>query len=359
MKKKFIILLAIICVFGFVSSFAETENITNRLDFNDFDLGSVEAECYNDFWQIFWPSDNVSAIIKEGDNKVFELKKYSQISYTEPLMGPYTYSLRFKGTSLGDRVGLFVRAAEEFFLIRNKSGHGEFFETDNASNVGIGATGICIYPFVGERTIRVFVKAYDENENSFIANHTVDIDCSEAFGDKTVLDYANYKFEDTGSEIKLYINDTHVLTVDFSEETNLYSELLTNSLSPSGTEYYKSVTVKNQKGEELLKVDNTLVCAEYSRVGVGARNIDGYYLDHLEVSYEAEVKPTAEPTEVPEETESPTEVPKTSTPNNTPNKTSAPEKDGSNNTIIIVAIAVTAVVVLATVILVIAKRKKG
>jgi hypothetical protein len=364
MRKILLSLIALVCVFGFVVSSTETETITDKLEFDEFEPGFVDADFYGDYWQIFWPTNNPqSKVIEEGGKRIFELAEYSQFACVESIMDPYTFSAKLKGTSTSDRLGLFVRASEEYFLIRNKSGQGEYFEADNADTAGIGSTGICIYPFAGETSIRLFVKAYDEEAKNYIKNYTVDIDVSEAYGDKTILtDYAVFRFEDNGSDVKLYVNDKFVMTAEFSEETNFYPDFLMNNQSPSEAEYYSAVTIKNASGEEILKAEDTLVCAEYSRMGVGARNIKKAYLEYLELVYEAEIKKTPEPTEKPEETEKPNDNPSTSSPVQTkaPDKKQDENNDKDSSTLIItIAVSVTIAAVIATAIVVVLKKKKG
>lgn len=366
MKKLILLLITLLCVFGMMISVAEEKTVTDRFEFKDFAPGSVDADYYGDYWHIFWPTKNPqSKIIEEGGKRVFELAEYAQFACVESITDPYTFTVKLKGGSIGDRIGLFVRSSEEYLLLRNNSGQGEYFESDNASTVGIGGTGICIYPVVGEKSIRVFVKSYNEEEKNYVKNYTVDIDVSEAYGDKTILsDYAVFKFEDNKSELKLYINDKLVLTAVFSQETNQYPDLLLNNMSTSDAEYYKTVTIKNASGQEILKAEDTLVCAEYSRMGLGARNIKKAYLEYMELSYTEEVKATPEPTQEPGETEKPNETPTATTP--APTQTKTPEKTtdvkdnkDSDSIVIYAVVGVTLAVVVATAIVVILKKKKG
>ncbi len=262
----------------------------STLAFDSLAAGALAKGTY-DNWYIEWPSTNKSLVESSNGMTYLKVEGYFQSVFNYMLTDEYKFSMDMLGTDLNQNLGLFVRSSREKFL-SNSAGapHQDYFEADGDG--GIGSTGIYLKPLNGSNIVRIAVKAYDASKTKKITQKFVDIDISSLMGSDTLLTaITNFRFEDNGYVIKVFVKDTLIATIELSTETITYPEFKTIKNKFSIDKYVKTVTIKSAAGDTLLTVGDTLVSADYSIIGVGARNIKPTYIDNLSAEITLDVLP--------------------------------------------------------------------
>lgn len=263
----------------------------HKLTFDELALGTLARGRYSN-WYIEWPSTNYSGVSLHDGTKALEVKGYFQSVFAYPVRRKYSVGVSMISKIDSSNTGLFIRSSNDRILTHSDNApHAEYFEADKAGS--IAGTGLFLKPLHGKNIIQIVVKQYNEEAASKVQSQAVSLDIADILGDNDqTTSVANYRFEDDGSIINAYVNDTLVVIIELSKETITYPRLnQAKNFGPSRDSYVKSVTIKSPDGNVLKTVNNTMVCAEYSVMGVASRSHSSshpYYIYELDVEMELE-----------------------------------------------------------------------
>ncbi len=320
-----------------------------------------------------------------------EMTKYagffSDIDFSyDYLNGAYKYELDYGYTSNNPAMaGIFVRMTDpKGYTITNPKNAGtqqafdtyewDWYKENGGKATGIasiGGSGIKVSVDNAASSISISIKTREE-DGLYVFSRGVSIAFPEGFN-KGGLN--RYRFEDDGkTAVTMYINDALFCTVEYGGEPGTYPD---GDEQDSDIMYYKTATVKDAAGTELLTLDNARISADYSCIGMGNRGDVTTQFDNITVTYlqkkkaaptEAPATPTEKPTEKAQDataeategasaTEA-TSAPATSGTNDKDNENTEEKKSGGNYTWLFIVCGVVAVAAIAVIVISSLKKKK-
>ncbi len=305
-KKCLITLLAAVslCLSGLVFPTSAEEMVTVfEENFDEYaDDVNATATSIGEFFKTEANSIGDSYIrVKEDDKGNLFLKShvFTQVYSKEGIKGAYIFSLSSAEMQGGHQTGVFIRAPQ------NKSAYYEGDNGDPAYGNSTGLSGIWVYASYDK--IDVNIKSFTSQTSGHVQNnyHSFDMPEGSHCGNGSSL---NLRFEDIGTSVSIYADNTLICTLNFGEQGQGYAQLeITENC-------FKTVTMLDANGQELMTVQDTLVMADSSIIGWATR-VAEMSVDNVKVEVTQSEAPTETPTEAPTEppteaqTEAPTETP--------------------------------------------------
>lgn len=208
---------------------------------------------------------------------------FTQVYLQEPLKGPYTFSVSSPGMQGGHQAGFFLRAP---------ASAGAYYEGDAGDPerpTSCGFSGLWFYGY-GDQ-LEVNVKTLDASMPFKIKDNTVALPMPQGSccGNGQSADF---RFEDDGTSCKVFIDNALVCTAVFSVGEN-NKKARTAGISAS---CFKTVTVLDADGNQLMTVENTLVSSTESVVGWATR-VSAIWVDNVRIEADAPEEVTEVPTE--------------------------------------------------------------
>ncbi len=223
---------------------------------------------------------------------------FTQVYLREPVKGAYVFSASSSEMQGAHQAGLFIRAPQ---------GAAAYYEGDGGDpdrGTSCGMSGLWIYGY--QNTIEVNVKAFNSKMPNKLIDNTVSFPMPEGSSCSGET-YCTFRFEDNGESVAMYADDVLFCTAVFS-----VGESTTKARAAGvSVKCFKTVTLLDADGGEVLSVTDTLVSMEESIVGWATRvanmKVDNVLLESVPVGGDTE-PPTEAPTEAPFEPVEPSEA---------------------------------------------------
>ena len=283
---------------GMTAAFEET--------FDDYESGvNASATKLSDFFNVDANAIGDGYVKVEEDAKTGNLylknHVFTQVYSKKAIETAYEFSLTSYEMQGGHQAGMFFRAP---------ACECAYYEADGSDADNPNSTGRSgIWVFVYRDRIAVNIKAYDGTKNNKVAT----LYHSFALPEDSVYDNGiTIRIVDNGTDAQVYADGTLLCSLLFSEETG--RKWIQNGIDRSNY-LYKTVTMLDASGAELLVAKDTFVSAGQSVIGWATRAAD-MRLDNVRVLTQAPaetdtetdpVTETATATETEKETESVTD----------------------------------------------------
>ncbi len=206
--------------------------------------------------------------VQEAENGNLYLKShvFSQVYSATPIVGAYEFSLDIHDAQGKAQTGVFIRAPKTA---------PAYYEGDGYPDASVCQAGLFLYT-AGDY-LGVNVKTYDENAGAtaFLQNNTVEFALPEG------VSYPyNLRVTDSGSEIAIYVNDTLICRVTFSDPGQTYTR------HQSSGKFFGTAKLFDAAGAEKGSYTNPLLSSDASYIGWTTRSAD-MIVDNVSVKAEA------------------------------------------------------------------------
>ncbi len=191
---------------------------------------------------------------------------FTQIYSATPIVGAYEFSLDVHEAQGQVQTGVFIRAPKTV---------AAYYEADGHPDTSVCQAGLFLYT-AGNR-LGVNVKTYDENAASTarLQNNTVN------FSLPAGVSYPyNLRVADSGSEITVYVNDTLICRVTFSNPGQVYGN------HESEGKFFGEAKLFDAEGNEKGSYTNPLMSSDAAYIGWTTRAAD-MIVDNITVKVEA------------------------------------------------------------------------
>lgn len=263
--------------------------------FDDYDVDvNGTATKLNDYFAMEANSigDGYIKVCEDDQGNLFlQSHVFTQTVLRKALTSPYIFSLTSSEMQGGHQAGVFLRAPAY------NSAYYEGDGGDPARENSEGFTGIWVY--ASYDSLDVNIKSYGADKPHKVLDNTYTFALPEGShcGGGNSLDL---RFEDDGTSMAIYADDQLVCILRFGEAGRGWPDLGVT------VKCFKTVTLLDSDGTELMTVENTYVSANESIVGWATR-VANMSVDNVKIAIPASEMPTEAATEAP--TEAPTEVP--------------------------------------------------
>lgn len=259
--------------------------------FDDYESGvNASATRLSDFFNVDANAIGDGYVKVEEDAKTGNLylknHVFTQAYSKAAIETAYEFSLTAYEMQGGHQAGMFFRAP---------ACECAYYEADGSDADNPNSTGRSgIWVFVYRDRIAVNIKAYDSTKPNKVASlyHSFPLPENSVYDNGIVI-----RIVDSGADAQIYADGTLLCNLLFSEETG--RKWLQNGIDRS-VYLYKTVTMLDAGGTELLVAENTFVSAGQSVIGWATRASD-MRLDNVRVMVQA-------PAETDAETDSATEI---------------------------------------------------
>lgn len=360
MKKIQILFIAVMLAASTAILNLSAASIQTKGSIEEDDVGTVLEETldFGTYWEAKagLPESSYGKIAEDEEGKYIDITGiYSFISYDE-ITSPSEFAVDLRANAPHENIGVCFRTGYVFNLYEWDF-HVEKGGQDGLSS--IGATGIVLSPIEGG--IRLTIKTQDDNSTWGI---------SSVFHDFLIegIDYSKFvplRFKDDGKTTEIYVNNKLLATVHMENEGDYESDYDTEIFEYLDYTYYKTVSVKDAQGSEVLKTEKARLVSESFFAGVAVRNTEAHF-KNVELTFTT-ANATEEPQQTPEETvrgtaETPaTKIPEkaTATVTKAPLNTPAGDSSGENGASVGTIIGISAgIVVIGAIIIVVVIQKK-
>lgn len=191
---------------------------------------------------------------------------FSQVYSATPIAGAYEFSLDIHEAQGQCQTGVFIRAPKTA---------AAFYEGDGHPETSVCQGGLFIYTY--SSSIGVNVKTYDPaaSGTSYLQNNTVTFNLPQG----TAYPY-NLRFVDSGSEIAIYVSDTLICRVTYSDPGQVYDH------HESEGKFFGSAKLYDAEGNEKGSYTDPLLSSDASYIGWTTRAAN-MSVDNVTVKVEA------------------------------------------------------------------------
>jgi len=278
MKRKLLILIMLACfLFGCVSLFplaADNDDSDLILIFEEnFEEYEKDVNVSSTLMPNFFVCD-ANAIgdgvihVQESASGNLYLKShvFTQIYSATPIVGAYEFSLDVHEAQGQVQTGVFIRAPKTV---------AAYYEADGHPDTSVCQAGLFLYTN-GSR-LGVNVKTYDENAASTarLQNNTVYFPLPEGAS----YPY-NLRVADSGTDISIYVNDTLICRVTFTNPGQVYGN------HESEGKFFGEAKLLDAEGNEKGTYTNPLMSSDAAYIGWTTRAAD-MIVDNVTVKVEA------------------------------------------------------------------------
>ena len=361
MKKFCFLLVAMMLVtcIGTRNVNAGTYKVQASIEDDAADTPLEDTADFGTYWEpkCGVPNSSYGKIAADDSGKYIDLKGiYSFISYDE-ISSPSEFKIALRAKEISPNIGISFRAGSVFNLYEWDF-HMEKGGQDGYSSMG--ATGIVLSPVEGG--LRVSIKTQDDNSTWGISSVYYDFMVEG-------IDYTKFvpiRIKDDGKIAEIYVNDALLATVQMENEGAYDTDENTEIFEYLDYVYYKTVSVKDVSGTEVVKTEKARLVSNQFFAGAAVRDAQADFKDiALDFTTSgSDATATAEATKAPEKTSSGTATPKATAkaaekPLQTPDTVSDPDQDDSSgNTVWIVAAICGAVVIAGAIVIAVVVTKK-
>ena len=172
---------------------------------------------------------------------------FSQVYSATPIVGAYEFSLDIHEAQGKCQTGVFIRAPKTA---------AAFYEGDGHPDTSVCQGGLFIYTYAG--SIGVNVKTYDPaaSGTAYLQNNTVTFNLPQG----TAYPY-NLRFVDSGSEIAIYVSDTLICRVTYSDPGQVYDR------HESEGKFFGSAKLYDAEGNEKGSYEKPLMSSDSPYIG--------------------------------------------------------------------------------------------
>ena len=172
---------------------------------------------------------------------------FSQVYSATPIVGAYEFSLDIHEAQGQCQTGVFIRAPKTA---------AAFYEGDGHPDTSVCQGGLFIYTYAG--SIGVNVKTYDPaaSGTAYLQNNTVTFNLPQG----TAYPY-NLRFVDSGSEIAIYVSDTLICRVTYSDPGQVYDR------HESEGKFFGSAKLYDAEGNEKGSYEKPLMSSDSPYIG--------------------------------------------------------------------------------------------
>ncbi len=269
MLKKSLVILLSLCLMaaGFTllttTAFADDGNGSELIllfeeNFEEYEKDvNVSSTLMPDFFVADYNSIGDGVIhVQEATNGNLYLKShvFTQIYSSTPIVGAYEFSLDVLEAQGRAQTGILIRAPKT---------QSAYYEADGHPDTSTCHGGLFLYP--RGSALGVNVKTYDEKASgtAFLQNNTVEFPLPEG----AAYPY-NIRAVDTGAEITLYVNDTLICRITYSDPGKVYGS------HQSEGKFYGSAKLFDAEGNEKGSYTNPLLSSDGSYIGWTTRAAD-------------------------------------------------------------------------------------
>ena len=196
--------------------------------------------------------DGYIKVIEAGNGNLYlQSHVFTQIYSATPIVGDYEFSLDIHEAQGKCQTGVFIRAPKTA---------AAFYEGDGHPDTSVCQGGLFIYTY--SSSIGVNVKTYDAaaSGTSYLQNNTVTFNLPQG----TAYPY-NLRFVDSGSEIAIYVSDTLICRVTYSDPGQVYDR------HESEGKFYGSAKLYDAEGNEKGSYTDPLLSSDASYIGWATR----------------------------------------------------------------------------------------
>ena len=211
--------------------------------------------------------DGYIKVIEAGNGNLYlQSHVFTQIYSATPIVGDYEFSLDIHEAQGKCQTGVFIRAPKTA---------AAFYEGDGHPDTSVCQGGLFIYTY--SSSIGVNVKTYDAaaSGTSYLQNNTVTFNLPQG----TAYPY-NLRFVDSGSEIAIYVSDTLICRVTYSDPGQVYDR------HESEGKFYGSAKLYDAEGNEKGSYTDPLLSSDASYIGWTTRAAN-MSVDNVTVKVEA------------------------------------------------------------------------
>ncbi len=207
---------------------------------------------------------------------------FTQVYTAEPIKGAYTFSMDVFQTQGNRNCAIFLRAP--------MCGENAFYEKDGSEDGNAACrTGVVVNAH--HTSIDVNIKSYSAKAGatSFLVQNIFTFDLPEGvtLGQQA---YTNFKVVDTGTEMSIYVANTLLCRIAFSEPGSGYAR------AEISENCFRKAVLYDAEGSEMATVDSPLVQCDGATVGWATRVadmiVDNVYLATGESGGTEETQPT-------------------------------------------------------------------
>ena len=172
---------------------------------------------------------------------------FSQVYSQTPIVGAYELSLDILEIQGAAQTGVLIRAPKT---------DSAYYEGDGHPNTSVCLAGLFLYPH--GTSLGVNVKTYDASASStsYLQNNTVNFSLPQG----TAYPY-NLRINDTDGVISIYVNDTLICRVTYSDPGQVYDN------HPSEGKFYGTAKLYDAEGNEKGSYTNPLMSSDASYIG--------------------------------------------------------------------------------------------
>ena len=172
---------------------------------------------------------------------------FSQVYSATPIVGAYEFSLDIHEAQGKCQTGVFIRAPKTA---------AAFYEGDGHPDTSVCQGGLFIYTY--SSSIGVNVKTYDAaaSGTAYLQNNTVTFNLPQG----TAYPY-NLRFVDSGSEIAIYVSDTLICRVTYSDPGQVYDR------HESEGKFFGSAKLYDAEGNEKGSYEKPLMSSDSPYIG--------------------------------------------------------------------------------------------
>ena len=191
---------------------------------------------------------------------------FSQVYSATPIVGAYEFSLDIHEAQGKCQTGVFIRAPKTA---------AAFYEGDGHPDTSVCQGGLFIYSY--SSSIGVNVKTYDAaaSGTAYLQNNTVTFNLPQG----TAYPY-NLRFVDSGSEIAIYVSDTLICRVTYSDPGQVYDR------HESEGKFFGSAKLYDAEGNEKGSYTDPLLSSDSPYIGWTTRAAN-MSVDNVTVKVEA------------------------------------------------------------------------
>ncbi len=191
---------------------------------------------------------------------------FSQVYSATPIVGAYEFSLDIHEAQGSVQTGVFIRAPKTT---------AAYYEADGHPDTSVAQAGLFLY--TRGSSLGVNVKTYDAGAagTAHLQNNTTEFPLPAGAS----YPY-NVRVTDSGSEIAIYVNDTLICRVTYSDPGQVYDK------HESEGKFYGAAKLYDAEGNEKGSYQNPLMSSDGSYIGWTTRAAD-MIVDNITVKVEA------------------------------------------------------------------------
>ena len=172
---------------------------------------------------------------------------FSQVYSATPIVGAYEFSLDIHEAQGQCQTGVFIRAPKTA---------AAFYEGDGHPETSVCQGGLFIYTYSSSIGVNVKTYAPAASGTSYLQNNTVTFNLPQG----TAYPY-NLRFVDSGSEIAIYVSDTLICRVTYSDPGQVYDR------HESEGKFFGSAKLYDAEGNEKGSYEKPLMSSDSPYIG--------------------------------------------------------------------------------------------